>query len=125
MSAFHPRRTSARGPDVRSLLPLLKMMMLAVLLWTGNIAHAAEAECSPAAATDVAHVDQGQDQEAPGDAGKATQHQHTGCHGHHMANPPSAFSESVSLDGNSLKFGRLTLAAVGTCPDSLLRPPIA
>lgn len=110
---------------MRRFLPLLKMIMLAVLLWTGNVAHAEEVECSAPVAVDANHVDQNQQDEAPSDPGEPAQHQHTGCHGHHVANPSNGLAEPAYLVSTQLKFGRVTPGGTGASPDSALRPPIA
>jgi hypothetical protein len=110
---------------MRRFLSLLKLMMLAVLLWTGNVAHAEEVECSAPAAIDASHVDQSPQDEAPSDPGKAAQHQHTGCHGHHVANASSGLAEPAYLASAQPKSGRVTPAGAGASPDSALRPPIA
>lgn len=111
---------------MRRFLPLLRIMMLAVLLWTGNVAHAAEdLECSAPAAVEANHVDLGGPDGAPGDPGKAAPHQHAGCHGHHVANPSSALGEPADFARTQPRFGRVTPAGAGASPNSALRPPIA
>ena len=105
-------------------LSLLRVMMLAALLSTGSMAHAAEdLECS-APASMVDHVDGDQQDSAPDGTGKATQHQH-GCHGHHVANPAGPQAEPAALMGADEPFARPTPDHPGDSPDSALRPPIA
>lgn len=100
--------------------------MLAVLLWTGNVAHAAEdLECSVPAAMEVNQVDPGGPDGASGDPGKAALHQHAGCHGHHVANPSDALAEPADFASTQPRFGRATPAGAGAFPNSALRPPIA
>jgi len=118
------------GTVVRRFLPMLRVMLLAVLLWTGNVAHAAEdIACLAPPGAEATHADEGghgpgpQDQK-PGDSGKAA-HQHQSCHGHHVASPSSGAATPAVHTIAELNIRSADPWRVGAAPDAALRPPIA
>lgn len=115
---------------MRGLLPMLRIILLSVLLWSGNVAHAAEDnECLTPPGAEAVHADEAPhspepSDQTPGDSGKAA-HQHMSCHGHHVA---SSFGDASGLAfcaASQLRFGLAEPFLIGTAPDAALRPPIA
>jgi hypothetical protein len=110
---------------MRRFLPLLAAMMLAVMLWSGNAAQAAEAfGCIEVGADAAGHFDGDSDQ-VPSDSEKGTMHHHGGCHGHHsaladdMLDAPSCISPPANPGAPAVRFPH------GADPGMTLRPPIA
>ena len=111
---------------MRRWLHLIGSLMLVVMLWTGNVAHAAEAfGCVEVSAETLGHFD-GDGDERPTDPDKGVPHHHGGgCHGHHNAvagddaDPAVADRRAILLDRSPD-----TLLA-GRAPPAALRPPIA
>lgn len=110
---------------MRRFLPLLASLMLAVMLWSGNAAQAAEAfGCVEASADAVGHFE-GDSDEVPFDSEKGTVHHHGGCHGHHSAiadhgaAAPTGAASPAQMTVREPRFPR------GTGPGMTLRPPIA
>lgn len=111
------------GNPMRRLLPMLRVMFLAVLLWTGSAVHAAEAvDCGVIESTCTSDVDSG-GEEAPGEPDQCLCH-HGGCHGH-CATLASTPLEPLqhSLQGQHER-GRALFDA-GADLDQVSRPPIA
>lgn len=117
---------AARGSHMTAWLRLVASLMVAVLLWTANVAHAAEAfGCVEVSAEAPGHFDGDPDQ-TPADTDKAVPHHHGGgCHGHHNAmaadddDAPATASAPALLDRWS------DLRVSGRGPPAALRPPIA
>lgn len=123
------RRRVCYGSAMRRFLPMLRVMFLAVLLWTGNVAHAAEdIECLTPPGAEAVHAGEADHGSAstdqtPGDSGKA--HQHQSCHGHHVANPAGDSSGPAVHAGAQLKTRVADPWLAGAAVDGALRPPIA
>ena len=110
---------------MRGWLSLVCALMLAVMLWTGSVAHAAGAiGCVEVSADSVGHFEGDSDQ-VPADSGKGVPHHHGGCSGHCIGVPANAGTvepAKAGADAPSLctNFGLPTRE-----PDRTLRPPIA
>ena len=100
--------------------------MLALTLWAGAAAHAAEAfQCLDAPSAQAAAHFEGDGDEGPGDSQNGAPHHHGSCSGHCLAmlnggKSTAAFSPLVAdvTPGISDALG-------ATEPDPSLRPPIA
>lgn len=111
---------------MRQWLRLVGSLMLLVMLWTGNAAHAAEAfGCVEVGAEAPGHFD-GDGDQTPADPAKGAAHHHGGgCHGHHNATgagggaPPLPDSAAALLDRGP------DIRIAGRAPPTALRPPIA
>lgn len=118
-------KSPAKGAVMNRWTSLLSALLLVLMLWTGEAAHAAEQlECIPVSAEAADHFDGDSDQTSP-DQEQGAAHHHSGCSGHQAA---------ATLDVSALGFflsdrviPRVT-CAVGELrrdPDTGLRPPIA
>lgn len=116
---------AVKAPRMRRWLTMIASLMLAVMVWTGGVAHAAEAfSCAEVSATESGHFDGDEDQ-TPSDSGKAVPHHHSGCHGHHNLVPLSVEARSQTHASFALLgFGHDT-ALIDRQPPTALRPPIA
>lgn len=107
------------------LLALLLCVFAVLTLAVSPIAHAAERTVC-AEATTVAHLDdEGGDRSDQGNSGKNVQHQHGGCHGHHVASPSG---DELVGDQFLLIAAMPSSRAVvlhGATVDPALRPPQA
>lgn len=110
---------------MRRLLHLVAPLMLAVMLWTGAAAHAAEAVgCIEVTSQSAGHFE-GDDDQVPADSGKAAPHHHGGCHGHHVGVAGGA-EPLVSAEESQPQRGRGACGVLpGAGPGQDLRPPIA
>ena len=111
---------------MRAWLRLIASLMLAVMLWTGNVAHAAEAfGCVEVSAETPGHFDGDQDQ-TPADTDQAVPHHHGGgCHGHHNATAADG-DDAPAADPAPALIDRWTDSRVtGRGPPAAHRPPIA
>lgn len=128
--ALSGMRSICYGAGMRGLLPMLRIILLSVLLWSGNVAHAAEdIECLTPPGAEAVHADEAEhapspSDQTPGDSGKAN-HQHMSCHGHHVASASSDASGLTYDASSQLRFGLAEPFLIGTAPDAALRPPIA
>ncbi len=116
---------AAKAPPMRRWLTIIASLMLAVMVWTGGVAHAAEAfSCAEVSSAESGHFNGDEDQ-TPSDSGKAVTHHHSGCHGHHNLVPLAFEAGSrVSASYALLGFGHDT-APTERQPPTALRPPIA
>jgi hypothetical protein len=110
---------------MRRFLPLVGTLMLVVMLWAGNGAHAAETIlCVPASAEAPGHFEGDRDQ-LPSDSDRGAQHHHNGCHGHHIAVPAEAAPDGLATGLSNSGRSRLATVTAGCDPGLALRPPIA
>ena len=119
------KQTLLRAVTMHRLLPFLSALMLVLVLWTGSVAHAAEAiDCGEVTTSVVGHFEGDRD-EVPADSDKATPHHHNACHGHCVA-MSSSDDAALPLHASS---GSVTEAVSdfrsGAGPGASLRPPIA
>ena len=106
-------------------LRLIASLMVAVMLWTANVAHAAEAfGCVEVSAATPGHVDGDRDQRT-GDTDKAVPHHHGGCHGHHNATAADSGDVPATVSAPALLARWTDLLETGRGPPTALRPPIA
>ena len=110
---------------MRRWLTIIGTMMLAVMIWTGTTAHAAEAMGCVEVSVDAAGHFDGDRDEVPADSDKAVPHHHGGCHGHHIAVADDDGSEAgADADpGNRADLPETDIP--GAEPGTALRPPIA
>lgn len=118
-------KKAATAPRMRRWLTMIASLMLAVMVWTGGVAHAAEAfSCTEVSASESGHFDGDEDQ-TPSDSGKAVTHHHSGCHGHCNVVPPALEAASHRFTSFSpLSFGHDN-TLIDRQPPTALRPPIA
>lgn len=112
--------------SMRRLLPFFGCLTLLLLMWTGGMAHAAEAlgcASSPVAETSL-HFE-GDGDEVPADSDSPVPHHHGGCHGHHAHLVPGTTSDRVASVTEMTIAPATSRGFVGTEPDRTLRPPIA
>jgi hypothetical protein len=116
------RRPVCYAAAMRRLLPMLRVMLLAVLLWTGGTAHATEAiDCEAVAGACTGDVGGGD--ETPGETDRCPCH-HGGCHGHCAtlaSTPPEPSHHAVGCQHAWTR----ALFDAGAGPDQVSRPPIA
>ena len=107
-------------------LRLVASLMVAVMLWTANVAHAAEAfGCVEVSAEALGHFDGDQDQ-TPGDTDRAVPHHHAGgCHGHHNATAADGDDVPATVSAPALIVRWTDSRVSGRGPPAALRPPIA
>lgn len=106
-------------------LRLVASLMVAVMLWTANVAHAAEAfGCVEVSAEAPGHFDGDRDQ-VPGDTDRAVSHHHAGCHGHHNATAADGEDAPVANPAPALIDRSPDSRVSGRGPPAALRPPIA
>lgn len=116
---------AAKAPRMRRWLTMIASLMLAVMVWTGGVAHAAEAfTCAEVSATEAGHFNGDEDQ-TPSDSGKAVTHHHSGCHGHHNLVPLAFESKSGAIASYSLLGLGHDAVLIDRQPPTALRPPIA
>lgn len=100
-------------------------MMLAVMLWSGNAAQAAEAfGCIEVGASAAGHFEGDSDQ-VPSDSEKGTMHHHGGCHGHHSAIPDDLATAPPRVSPPADPRAPVVRFPLGADPGMTLRPPIA
>jgi len=110
---------------MRRWLSMIASLMLAVMVWTGGVAHAAEAlSCAEVSATESGHFNGDEDQ-TPSDSGKAVTHHHSGCHGHHNLVPAAFEAQSRTFDSYAPPGFDHDSALIDRQPPTALRPPIA
>lgn len=110
---------------MRSRLRLVASLMLAVMLWTANAAHAAEAfGCVEVSAEAPGHFDGDRDQ-VSGDTDKAVPHHHAGCHGHHNATTADGEDSPATVSAPAPMDRSPDSRVSGRGPPAALRPPIA
>jgi len=111
---------------MRRWLHLVASLMLAVMLWTGNVAHAAEAfGCVEVGAETMGHFDGDSDQ-TPADPDKGVAHHHGGgCHGHHNAMTAGGDGAPVPVSTTAPLDRSPDTRVAGQGPPTALRPPIA
>ena len=110
---------------MRRLLSLVSILMLAVMLWTGTTAHAAEAMgCVEVSAEAFGHFDGDSDQ-VPADPDKGVPHHHGGCHGHHVGVAVDAEAPKAAPAASGTRGLRPEAMDAGCDPGTTLRPPIA
>ena len=109
-----------------SWLRLVSALMLAVMLWTANAAHAAQAfGCAEVSAEAPGHFD-GDNDQTPADTDKAVPHHHGGgCHGHHNAMTANGEGAPVADSAPALIDRSPDSRVSGRGPPAALRPPIA
>lgn len=103
---------------------LIGAMLLALMLWTGGVAHAAERfDCIPATVEATSHIDGDRDQ-LPSAPDQGVTHHHSGCSGHHVGAPANLDSVTVGPLSAvvSLTWGEHGVPGRG--PEAQLRPPI-
>jgi hypothetical protein len=121
-ASLPPPRPVCYDAAMRRFLTMLRVMLVAVLLWTGSAAHAAEAvNCDTVASACTGDVGGGE--EAPGDADECLCH-HGSCHGH-CATLASTPSEPRHHSVRSQHAWNRALFDAGDGPDQVSRPPIA
>lgn len=110
---------------MRSWLTLICTMMIALMIWTGTTAHAAEAMGCIEISTEAAGHFDGDSDQVPADPEKGVPHHHGGCHGHHVGIDAGAVAPKAALaESGALDLRREGLAS-GCDPGTALRPPIA
>ncbi|MGQ0589777.1 MAG: hypothetical protein ACT4N8_09640 [Sphingosinicella sp.] len=110
---------------MRRWLTLIGTLMLAVMIWTGTTAHAAEAlGCVEVSADSFGHFD-GDKDEVPNDSDKAVPHHHGGCHGHHVAVTGDGGTASPSPAEAVTRILGIADRIPDADPGTVLRPPIA
>lgn len=110
---------------MRRLAALIGTLMLAVMLWTGTAARAADlAGCIEISAETAGHFE-GDDDQVPSDPDKGAPHHHGGCHGHHVAVPNEGDAIPLAVDLSDSIGLRLATKTAGCDPGTTLRPPIA
>ena len=110
---------------MRGWLSLVGAVMLAVMLWTGSMAHAAEAFGCVEISADSIGQENGEPDPAPGAPDKAIPHHHGGCHSHHVAVPSDDAADVAVAAGASPIGATAQFMAAGGEPATALRPPIA
>lgn len=110
---------------MRPVVTFVCALMVAVLLWGGSAARAAELiGCIEVSADAAGHFD-GDDDQVPSDPDKGTPHHHGGCHGHPIA-VPNVGESILATRGPTDSVGlRLAQFTAGCDPGTQLRPPIA
>ena len=110
---------------MRRWLSIIASLMLAVMVWTGGVAHATDAfTCAEASTTEAGHFD-GDREQTPSDSGKALSHHHGGCHGQHNLLSPTIEATTCTIPAaNPPGFGP-EAAVIDSEPPTALRPPIA
>ena len=111
---------------MRGMVRLVGSLMLAVLLWTANVAHANElVGCVETNVETVGHFD-GDGDQSSSDSGNALPHHHgSGCHGHHNV-VEIAGADAPARSAMPTLLNRQTYRQVsGQGPPAALRPPIA
>lgn len=110
---------------MRRILPLVSALMLMLVLWTGSVAHAAEAfGCADLSASAEGHFD-GDSDEVPADGDKATPHHHSACHGHCVGTPLEDTSDALPNVAAANVIAPTAAFHFGNDPGTALRPPIA
>ena len=110
---------------MRGLVSLVGTLMLVVMLWTGTMAHAAEAmQCTEVSADAAGHFE-GDGDEVPGDPDKGVPHHHAGCHGHHVGVAADAAAPKAAPASPGAPGLRCEAMVSGCDPGTVLRPPIA
>lgn len=110
---------------MRRILPFISSLMLILVLWTGSVAHAAEAMgCAEISSSATGHFD-GDSDEVPSDGDKATPHHHSACHGHCVGAPLDTQKASQPRIASSSLIAAPTEFHSGNSPGTALRPPIA
>ena len=103
----------------------LRAVMLALLLWTGGIAHAAERfDCIPTTAEAAGHYD-GDGDEWPADGKQGVAHHHAGCSGHQLGTPSDTSEVVIGYSADRVPVAWREAGVRARSPDRLLRPPIA
>ena len=109
---------------MRGWLSLVGALMLAVMLWTGTTAHAAEALGCVEISADSLGLEEGKPDPAPAAPDKAVPHHHGGCHSHHVAVAGGDAAEmAVAVPESPIGTAADALVAGGE-PGTALRPPI-
>lgn len=105
---------------------LVASLMVAVMLWTANVAHAAEAfGCVEVAVEAPGHFD-GDGDQTPADPDKGVSHHHGGnCHGHHNATNDADGAGPLTAAAGALLDRGPDIRIAGRAPPAALRPPIA
>ena len=110
---------------MRGWLSIVGALMLAVMLWTGSMAHAADASGCVDVTADAIDSDGGKRDQTPAIPDNALCHHHGGCHSHHVAIPSDGTSD-LSRDPQTRPVGEARDSRVdGGEPGTALRPPIA
>ena len=109
---------------MRGWLSYICALMLAVMLWTGSVAHAANAiGCVDVAASAI--DSDGEDREqSPAGPDKARCHHQGGCHSHHVAIPSDGILDLSSAPETSPVGAAPDSRVDGGEPGTALRPPI-
>lgn len=110
------------GALSRARAPLFALLLTLSLLMS-NMVHAAEQMCAPLAMGHVADGHGAPDSPLKGDSG--AQHQHGGCHGHHLASPLPRDAETLSFAALAPQSPATGTHPAQAPPDHPLRPPIA
>lgn len=104
---------------------LFGAIMLVLMLWTGEMAHAAERfDCIPATAEAAGHYD-GDGDEIPSGPQQGVPHHHAGCSGHQLGTQAAAPDVGIGHSAAVAPVAWREAGVPGRSPDSLLRPPIA
>lgn len=108
------------------LVALILTCLVSLSLVAGTAAHAAEPiGCvSLEVAAELGHIEGDRD-EVPSDAGKATPHHHGACHGHQIAEPVKDGSSPQLRIRAALPLIPNTQDRVSTSTDPAYRPPRA
>lgn len=110
---------------MRGRLSFICALMMAVMLWTGSTAHAADAIGCVDVTVAAVDSDGGGPDPAPASSDKALCHHNGGCHSHHVAIPNDATSD-LSSDTQMSPLAEAPDSRVdGGEPGTALRPPIA
>lgn len=108
---------------MRRLLPIIACLMLALVLFSGTMAHASEA-AGPGEISVLAHFD-GDGDQSPADEHGSVPHHHGVCHADHVGLAADLGAAGVMTDVGT----RLPAAAPLLLPSAslgaALRPPIA
>ena len=108
---------------MRRLLPLISCLMLALVLFSGTTAHAAEAAGS--GATEVlGHYDGDRDQ-VPADEHGSVPHHHGICHADHVGLPAGLASPGIETAAEAALQIAPPTHHPSAEPGAALRPPIA
>ena len=104
---------------------LLGFLVLALLLWTGATASAAEGYSPITVASETVGHFAGDKDEVPSDQHEGAPHHHSMCGEYQLAAWDSAPAEAVQMSRPALRLPLIDDARLGREPDAQLRPPIA
>lgn len=110
---------------MRGWLSLVGAFMLAVMLWTGSTAHAAEVLGCIEVNADSIGQEEGKPDPAPAAPDKGVPHHHGGCHSHHVAVPDGDAAKMPAAMAASPIGAAADAMVAGGEPGTALRPPIA